>query len=225
MGDLGLADTLGRGHSGDPDRDEAVHLTEEGDLLDHLGAIDLEAAAVVVQGDPGDLSDQCIGHLGGQFAHDQRILALTAPALQEIQVACEQLLDHTRDVGRVVLQITVQGCDQLAAGCVEAGLHGRGLTEVAPQPDHPNVRAVTLADLAQTLARAVAAAVVHTDQLPGASVIRKPFMDPLQHRLDVVDLLIHGDDDGERRMARRRLSGRDRRRRRRFNRGVHVSSK
>jgi hypothetical protein len=57
-------------------------------------------------------ADQPVGDARRDLAHHQRVLAVAAPALQQVQIALDQLIDHARDVRRVVLQIAVQGRDQ-----------------------------------------------------------------------------------------------------------------
>ena len=52
-----------------------------------------------------------------------------------------ELGDEARDVGRVVLQIAIEGRDDLAARRVDAGLHGGGLAVVAGEAQHPHMRA------------------------------------------------------------------------------------
>jgi len=198
VGDLGLADPGRIGHPGDPDRDEPMHLPEQSQLPDHLGPIDLETAAVVVECDPRDLPDEQVGDARGNLAHQKIVLTLTPPALEQVQVPRDQLIHHARNVRGVVLQVPVQGRDELAPCRIEARLHGGRLSEIAAQPDHARVPAVAPCHLGEALAGAVPAAVVHADQLPATGVIRKSPVDPSHQGLHVVDLVVHRDHDRER---------------------------
>ncbi|MHC2456271.1 hypothetical protein ACVMIX_002912 [Rhizobium leguminosarum] len=90
-----------------------------------------------MQLDAGDAADQVVGAPGGDLAQEQAVLAVLAPADQEVEFTPFQLGDHRRNVLRVVLEVAVHRRDQAALGRVDAGLHGCGLTEVALQLDDP----------------------------------------------------------------------------------------
>ena len=197
MGHHALADAVGVRHPRHPHRDEAVHLTEQVHSLDDRGPVDLEAAPVVVQLDPGDPGDESVGDARGDLAQDQGVLAVLAPPLEQVQVAGEEFIHQAGDVRRVVLEVAVQGGDQVPAGGVEARLHGGGLAEVAPQADDPHMGPVAGGGLAQPRRGPVAAAVVHADQLPGPAVARQALMHTGQERGNIVRLLVEGDDDGQ----------------------------
>lgn len=96
------------------------------------------------------------------------------------------------------LQLAVEGRDEPAAGGVEAGLHCRRLTEVAPQADQAHMIAVPCRPLAQAPGRAVVAAVVDADRLPAPAVRGEPLVDAGEERGDVVALAIQRDHDGQR---------------------------
>src|SRR6185437_12161951 len=85
------------------DRDEAVHLAVEAHALDDLSAIRLERAAVVVQLDARHPRDQSIGDARREVAAQRRILAFLPPTGYDV-VAFGELVEQTRDVGRIVLQ-------------------------------------------------------------------------------------------------------------------------
>ena len=77
-----------------------------------------------------------------------------------IKVALNQVVDHTWNIIRVILQVTVQGGDQVTAGFIDARLHGCGLAEVTAQFDHTDMAAVVVGFALQGLRRAVSRAVV-----------------------------------------------------------------
>ena len=65
---------------------------------------------------------------------------------------------------RVVLQVAVHGDQHLAAGVIDAGHHGRGLTGIAAELDEPQVR-VGARQLQAALEGLVLAAVVDEHDL------------------------------------------------------------
>src|SRR5690606_10814883 len=192
-----LADAVRRCHAGYPHGDETVHLAEQPHLLDDLGAVDLEAAAVIAQAHAGDARDQPIGDKRGQAAHQPLVLPVAAPAREQVQIALEQLLDHAGNVGRVVLQVAVQRGDKFAACGIYAGLHGRSLAEVAAQLDDAHVAAVLGRLAAQNLGSTVPASIVHQDEFPGTGIVAQSLVDAGQHGCGVVGFLIHRNDNGE----------------------------
>ncbi len=119
-----------------------------------------------------------------------------APALQQVEITFLQFGDHARDIGWIVLQIAVQGGDELTAGGIDTGLHGRGLAEVAPHANDAHMGAVLLSLGSQRLVSAVMAAIVDTDQLPGTRIAGQTLMHRRDRGRDVRLLLVHRYDDG-----------------------------
>ena len=130
--DLGDARPGQRGHGGD----EAVHLRIQRDAPDDRRAVGLERAAVVLDGDARDPADHPVGDDGWDLTGHELVLALVAPADHDIE-ALPDLFQEQGDVARVVLEIAVHGDDDLAAGVLDAGDHGRGLAVVLTEADHP----------------------------------------------------------------------------------------
>ena len=147
--------------------------------------------------DAGHAGDQLVGDLRRNLAQEQAVLAVLAPAGDEVEVFVQQPGDHARDVDRVVLQVAVHGHDDIAARRIDAGLHGGGLLEVARQFDDAHVRAVLLHRLQGALDRRIAAAVVDQHQFPRILVADQRLMHALDQRRDVVFLVVERDDDGE----------------------------
>ena len=75
----GAADPAGEGG------DEPVHLAVQAQVLDHLAAVRLQRAAVVVQVDAGDLADQRVGEHRRQAPVDKRVLPVLAPAADHVE--------------------------------------------------------------------------------------------------------------------------------------------
>ena len=157
-------------HLGDPGpldegqgRQKAVQFAVEIEIVDHLAAVGLQGAAVVVQLHAGDPGDQAIGQQGGQQPAQGRILAAVAPAAHQVKTLV-QLLQQQRDVGRIVLQVAIEGDDHLAAAGVKTGCHRRRLAVIAPQPHRHQLRHCRR-QLAQQLGGAIPGAVIHQHQL------------------------------------------------------------
>ena len=174
-----------------------MHLAVQAHALDHVAAVGLQAAPVVAQFDAGHAGDQAIGDLRWNLAQEQAVLAVLAPAGDEVEILVEQAGHHARDVDRVVLQVAVHGHDHVAARRVEAGLHGGRLFEVAGQFDDTDVRAVFTGALQAAIHRRIAAAVIDQHQFPGVLVAGQCLVHPLDQRRDVVFLVVERDDDGQ----------------------------
>ena len=72
--------TLDEGQGGK----KAMQLSIEAHIGEHLPSIGLEGAAVVMQPHPSHTSDQAVGDPGGKFALEGGVLALMAPATDEV---------------------------------------------------------------------------------------------------------------------------------------------
>ncbi len=145
--------------------DEAMHLAIEPHVIEHLAAVGLERAAVVVQFNTGHKRDDAVGDLRGQPPRERAILAVLAPAADQVAALRLHLLKHERDVVRVVLQIGVHQGDDRAVGVVNAGLDSGGLPEVAAQQHGAHRLRLRFGQGDDLLAAGVAAAVVHVDDL------------------------------------------------------------
>ena len=98
---------------GGVDRDEPVHLTVQADALQHLAAIGLQGAAIVVQAHAADPRDQPVGRQGGQPPRQRVVLAVLPPARDHVETLI-QGLQQDGHVGGVVLQVGVQRHHDLA---------------------------------------------------------------------------------------------------------------
>ena len=82
------------------------------------------------------------------------------------------MLDHRRDVARIVLQIAVGGDDEASARVCEAGGKRRGLAEVAAEADDAQVRIARPAAVARIVEALVRAAVVDDDDFVASGPTR-----------------------------------------------------
>ena len=154
-------------------RQEAVHLAVQTHALHDLRAKDLQRAAVVVQVHARNGGDQTVGDHRRQPARDELVLSVLPPAARDVVAALDHL-DHRRNVARIVLQIAVRGDDEPSARVIEAGRERRGLAEIAPQPDHPQMRIAGL-QLRQDLEALVRAPIVDDDELVRTAPARRAY--------------------------------------------------
>ena len=79
------------------------------------------------------MSDEAAAHVVGDAALDPLeggVLALGAVAADQVEPLLLHVLEQFRDICRVVLQVAIEGGDDLAAGGVDAGEHRRALPGV-----------------------------------------------------------------------------------------------
>ena len=175
-------------------RKEPMHLAVQSRLPHDVGPICLERAPVVVQPHTGDPADQPVRDAGRQAA-DESILPLTPPPTHDV-VPFVDLLQQPRDVCRVVLEIAVHRHDHLPAGVVETGRHRRRLAEVTSKLDELQTP-IMGGKAHEPRVRLIATPVVHDDDLEGSlDAVEGVHEQPVQ-RLNVVFLVVYGNDDGD----------------------------
>ena len=161
---------MGHGELGDArplpggiDRDEAVHLAVEADLLDDLAPVGLEGAAVIVERHVEQRRDQPVGDYRGQPAAERVVPPRHPPAGDDI-VALGELGEEPRDVGRIVLAVAVHRDDDVTGAVPDRRHQGCGLAIVARQMQHPDPR-IALGDTVECFRRAVLRAVIGKNDL------------------------------------------------------------
>ena len=155
---LHLADpgSLDEGQGGQ----KAVQLAVEVHVTHQFPPVGLEGTAVIVKLHPGDPADQLVGQQRGQQAAHGRILPLVPPAAHQIEVAVLKALQKEGNIGRIVLEVAVEGHDHRSAAGVETGRHGGGLAVIAAQ-QHSHQFGNPASQIAQQGRGAVAGAIVH----------------------------------------------------------------
>ena len=131
MANLDLADPEAPGVR--QHRNEPVQLTVDADLTQHLAAIELETAIVVVQAAAGQAADHPVEDAAG-IDLVPGIVAGLLPAADHV-VPFLELGQEARNLGRVVLEVAVEREYQFAPGGLEPGREGRRLAEIAAEPD------------------------------------------------------------------------------------------
>ena len=182
--------------------EKPMHLAVEVHRLDDLGAKHLQRAAVVVQLDARRARNQPVRDRRRQSAVDERVLAVFAPAGDDVRRRALEHIDHGPDVARIVLQIAVHRDDVAAAGARKASREAGGLPEVAPEANDTQAMVGGLQQ-GKTIERVVFAAIVNRDDLVRTSVglegRRQLAIEPIDiglfvlHRNDDRDVRLHGD--------------------------------
>ena len=181
-----------------------MHLAVEADVGDDLAAVGLERAAVVAEPDLGDPADEPVGELRRQPLGEIPVLALLPPAADDV-VSFADLGHEERGVGRVVLEVGVEGDDDLAVRVVESGRQGGRLPEVLPEADDLDPRILGL-HLLEGGKGPVGAAVVDQDDLERLAQLL-PGRDELAAELGKAALLVidrEDERDGDFRGSRHR---------------------
>ena len=83
--------------------------------------------------------NQPVGDAGRKFATQPGVLAVFAPAVYKI-VACVQFFQHLGDIGRVVLQITVDGDNDVSPGQLNPCFQGGRLAKISTKSNDFDIR-------------------------------------------------------------------------------------
>ena len=163
MGDhLGAASTQLMSQHGN----EAMHLAVKFEFDGNLTADCLECTSEVVDGKTSGARDQPVRNFGRDLPTDHVVLPVFSPAVDQI-VSLFQLVQHHWDVARVVLQIAVDGDDEVAGRVLNARKHRRGLSIVAAK-QHKFYSPVLLSKLFKLVGRPIPAPVIDQNKVEGA---------------------------------------------------------
>ena len=94
-------------------RDKAVHLAVEFQLLSDLAAHRFQRAAEIVDREAGCFGNQPVRHHRRQPAAEAFVPAVLAPAMHQV-VAFIQLLAHHRNIARFILQVAIERDNDVA---------------------------------------------------------------------------------------------------------------
>ena len=112
----------------------------------------------------GNARDDAIGDTAGQIAFDRRVLAILAPAGNDVK-AFVKLGQQLGNVVWIILQVAVHRHDNVASGVIQPGHERGGLAVVAAEVNDSDAL-VGSGDLVEYGCRAVAAAIVDQYQFP-----------------------------------------------------------
>jgi hypothetical protein len=139
-----------------------VELAVKLHLVEHLAAVALHAAVVVVQLDAGERTDEPVEHPARPDLVE-RVVADFLPPADHVKPLFDAR-QETGDLPRVVLQVRVERHHEPAARRVKPRAQRRGLPEIPPEPQPPHA-GVGLGDLADLLPRRIGRAVVDEDDV------------------------------------------------------------
>ena len=106
-------------------------------------------------------SAQAIGKPGGQ-PPQPGILPTLSDATDDIVIL--EHLQHTGDITRIVLQVSIQGDHDSPAGLFEASIQRGTLSSIVSETDGTHL-ALLRAELAQHLRRVIRTAIIHNENL------------------------------------------------------------
>ncbi len=169
-----------------------MHLRVQRNALDQAGAEGLERAAVVLDRHARHVADQPVGDARGNLARDQLVLAVVAPADDQVEAGVD-LLEQQRDIGRVVLQVAVHGDEHVAVRVLDACGHRRSLAVVATELDDAQPR-IALRDRGRDRDRVVPAAVIDEHHLERPAERSQRLHDRVVQRPNALLLVVERHD-------------------------------
>ncbi len=123
------------------------------------------------------------------------VLAILAPAAEQIELLLLQHRDHLRDVVRIVLQVAIQRCQQPAARYIDAGLEGSRLTEIALQLDDAEIKPLAIKFLACIDKCRIRRAIIDDDQFPWLAEILESIEYARDERRDAFFFVVGRNED------------------------------
>src|ERR1700722_7124630 len=111
---------------------EAVQLSVEWHLLEHLATVRFERSPEIVNAHPAQLRHQPVGAARRNAPEPQIIAAALSPAADNV-IAVGNLLEEHGNIGGIVLQVAIHGDNVIPTRMVEACSQSGSLPEVASQ--------------------------------------------------------------------------------------------
>ena len=139
-------------------RDKGTALMAVKHRVDNMAAIGAQHAAVIAHRFTGGALNQTIDHPGGAFT-EPGILAILTHGTDNV-VAFVGLLHQARDLFRRVLQVSIEGDDQVAGDVAKTRHNCRVLAVVAVQQYRNYMAAFGFSGFSQHSRRVIAAAIV-----------------------------------------------------------------
>src|SRR5206468_7822848 len=102
----------------------------------------------------------------------QRVMAVFSPAADEIVLFRQG--KQREDVRGIVLEVAIQGGDQVSAGLMEPGVEGSRLPVIPVEVEDPDFQVVAR-EFVQQRPASVSAPVVHVNDLEGADLASQGF--------------------------------------------------
>ncbi len=115
---------------GDEDRDETIKFSVEIEVVDDFFAIGLETTVDVVYWYASENSSERVHDAGGKDLRQGRVVSFFFPAGDKI-VAGGNFFKKGGDFLGIILEISIEGKDNVSFGLIKSGLEGDGFAEVA----------------------------------------------------------------------------------------------
>ena len=137
----------------------------------------------------GGAADDVVGNLARNFAQHHPVFAVGAVARHHVKTFLFGNLEHARQVGRVILQITIHSGNVLALRVIDARHQRQALAVVFFQFHHPESR---MRDAVQLLQGLVFGTIVYKDHFIFVSL--QGLRDALYLGLDVFFFVVDTND-------------------------------
>ena len=181
---------------------EAVQLAVEPHFAQHLAAVALHAAVVVVQFHARQAADHGVEDPRRQDLVPG-IVADLLPAADDVEIVFHGG-QEPRDLVRIVLQVGVERHDHLAADQGEAGAQGGRLAEVAAEANAADLR-IGRGQAADDVPGIVPGTIIDEDHVQLVAVGRGHFTDLAMQGFQALGLVVYGNDDGKHVLSTSRL--------------------
>src|SRR6266403_5480558 len=119
------------------DGQETVHLPVQADPVDYLSFVGFERAAKIMQAHSGHRRNQPVGENTRNVPLNDIVLPIFPPTRNHIETLINEV-QHSRDIGGIVLSIAIQRDDHVALSEIEARHHRSGLTGVSLEVNDAN---------------------------------------------------------------------------------------
>ena len=128
-------------------------------------------------------------------------MSLFPPAVNQV-IAFRELLQHPRNVRRIILQVAIQKDDGISRRMADSRAHRGGLTIVAAEGDDL-YSMVGAGQPLQFAVRPIARTIIHKNHFPGGRQRIEDRCQPFVHQRNVQFLVVDRDDCGNARDRRR----------------------
>jgi len=158
-------------------------------------SVAFQGTAVVVQMDSTDPADQTIGQVRGEDSGKPGILAVLPPAVDHV-VTLFELLHDAGNILRIILEIRIQGNDDVPPGIIKSGGNGSGLPEIANkfQDTNPLIQG---SQALEFLGTPIGASIVDEENFAAGFPGDQTLVETLVQGFEGLEFVKNGNDDGE----------------------------
>jgi len=183
-------------HPGAEGWNESVHFSIEADILQDIAAVGLQGAAIVMELNARNVGNQTIREHGREAAIDKGILPVFAPAAHDSIVVRFHFFQQAGDINRIVLEIGIQGDNDILGCSVNAGCHRGRLAEIPAETDQFKM-GILFGGLTETFPGCVTRTVIDVDDFILAPDAGERVMDLLGQVGNIGFLVENRNDHGQ----------------------------